>query len=51
MHPNKVEMNILEQVFISCENKECDRVFNINILKDMLEHEKICSKNKVIKGE
>ncbi len=47
IHTNQVEINKLEQLLISCQNKECDRVFNINSLKDMLEHEKICGNKKV----
>jgi hypothetical protein len=47
MIPNKVEMNLLERVIISCNNSTCEREFNINSLKEMIEHEKICGKVKV----
>jgi hypothetical protein len=45
--PSKLEMNILEQVVISCSNQKCERVFNIYSLNEMIKHEENCLKIKV----
>jgi hypothetical protein len=42
--PNKFEINMLENVIISCENTTCEKEFNINTLKEMLYHQKTCGK-------
>jgi hypothetical protein len=47
-HSNQIEMNKLDKLLLSCQYKECNSVFNIDSLKDMLEHEKICVNKKVI---
>jgi hypothetical protein len=49
LSPNRVEINMLKQVIISCCNSSCTREFNINSLKEMIEHEKICGKTIVKK--
>ena len=40
--PGSYERNVLEQVIISCKNASCDRVFKVNRLMQMIEHEKKC---------
>ncbi len=45
--PSRLEMNILEQVVISCSNLRCQKVFKINSLNEMIKHEEICGRIKV----
>jgi hypothetical protein len=47
IYPNRIETNFLEQVIINCSDITCERVFNINTLKDMIEHEKTCGRTNV----
>jgi hypothetical protein len=48
IYPSRIDINILEKLIINCSNMNCEREFNINTLNEMIEHEKICCKIKVI---
>ena len=40
--PSKIEFDIIETLVISCKNQNCELIFNVNTLENLINHQKDC---------
>jgi hypothetical protein len=40
--PSKLEFDLIDKLVISCKNQNCELIFNVNTLENLINHQKDC---------